>query len=260
MSLNELRAAFEEYFELVPALTDELRREAYRLRYEVMSKEFELPGLESWRYASGLESDEYDYRAVNYLLRHRASSILAGTVRLILADPLDIHAYPSHLDRSLPIERLAASFDRNVVDPTSLRRDQIGEVSRLIISRMFRRRKGEDEFPFGTDRLITSEHHERRHFPHPVLGLIVALFRISAEYGINYCYAAMEPALNRLLQRFALDLIPIGPLLEYHGYRQPYFMSVSEVLTNTYQRNRAVWDLITQGGALWPVPNVSLNR
>jgi N-acyl amino acid synthase of PEP-CTERM/exosortase system len=252
--LSELLAAFEEYFELVPALTNELREEAFKLRYEVMSKEFKLPGFELWRYPDGLEFDQYDYRSVHYLLRHRPTAAFAGTVRLILTDPPYPQVDTIHMDRSFPIEQFVHQFDRSAIDPAAVNRDQTAEVSRLIISRLFRRREGENEFPFGTDRETELVRHGRRRFPHTVLGLIVALFKMSAENGINYWYAGMEPALNRLLRQFCLQLKPIGPLVEYHGYRQPHFMAIAELLQNTYGRQREIWDLITHGGVLWPPP------
>lgn len=252
--MSELLAAFEEYFEVVPALTRELRDESFRLRYQVMSREFGLPGFEFWRYPDGREFDQYDYRSVHYLLRHRPTAAFAGTVRLILADPPSPQVDTRHVDRSFPIEQFAHLFDRKAIDPTAINRDQTAEISRLIISRLFRRRQGEDEFPFGTDRQIATVRDGRRRFPHTVLGLMAAVSKASAENGISYCYASIEPALNRLLRRFALQLKPIGPLVEYHGYRQPHFMAVGELLQNTYHMQREIWELITHGGVYWPPP------
>lgn len=253
--MTQLLEAFEEYFELVPALTSELREQTFRLRFEVMSREFKLPGFEAWRYPDGLEFDQYDYRSVHYLLRHRPTSNVAGTVRLILADPLSPQGDIVHADRFFPIEQFTHMFDRKALDPTLVNRSQTAEVSRLIVSHLFRRREGEGEFPFGTDREIALARHERRRFPHTVLGLIAALFRMSAEHGINYWYAIMEPALNRLLRRFALQFKPIGPVVDYHGYRQPHFTELAELLQNTYRTQPEIWEFMTIGGSLWSAPH-----
>ena len=245
--MNELLEAFDEYFELVPATTNELRQEVFRLRYEVLCQEFKLSGFETRRYPDGLEVDEYDYRSVHYLLRHRPTSAIAGTVRLILVDNTQV-------EKSFPVEQFSVHFNQAIVDPALLPRRESAEISRLMLSCQFRRREGENEFPFGTDRETVSMLAGRRRFPHPVLGLMAAVSRISAENGITHWYAIMEPALNRLLRRFALQLKPIGPVVEYYGHRQPHFIKVTELLQNAYQTQRQVWELITKSGVLWPLP------
>lgn len=247
---NELIDAFNEYFQLIIADTPELKEEVFRLRYQVYCQEIKLPGFESWKFPRGLEIDEYDADSVHCLLRHRPSGKMAGTVRLVLADP-------DNPNRPFPIEACAARyFDRNLVDPASLPRRNIAEISRLILAKDFRSRKGERRTAYGADNNVSRSGlgNERRHFPHPILGLFVAVVRMSAERGISYWYAAMEPILNRLLRRFKLDLTSIGPVMEYSGPRQPHLDSIDHVLAKAYERHREVWELLTDCGKVWSAP------
>lgn len=250
--MNELIAAFHEYFEIIPADTLELKNEAFRLRYQVYCQEIQLPDFEPWKFPNGLEKDEYDdsRRSVHYLMYHRRTKKIAGTVRLVLADPND----PK---QPFPIELYAGRhFRRNLIDPAKLPRQHTAEISRLILAKDFRSRRGEHCTSFGTDNNIarSGSRNERRHFPHPVLGLFVAIIRMSKEEKISYWYAGMEPILNRLLQRFKLDLTSIGDDIEYHGVRRPYLDTVDQVLAKAYEQHREVWALLTDNGKVWPAP------
>lgn len=248
--MNDLVDAFDEYFEIIPANTPELQKEVFGLRYQVYCQEVNIPDFEPWKFPHELESDEYDARSAHYLMRHRPTGKIAGTVRLILADPDDPN-------RPFPIEVAAARyFDRSVVDPAKLPRRHVAEISRLVLAKDFRSRKGERRMPYGAtnNTRASSVREDRRHFPHPILGLFVAVYHLSAEYGITHIYAGMEPVLNRLLARFALDLMPIGPLVKYHGARQPYLGVADKMLARIYQQRKDVWALLTDHGNRWLAP------
>lgn len=248
--MNDLIAAFDEYFELIAADTPELKKEVFHLRYQVYCLELKLPGFEPWRFSRELEIDEYDARSVHYLMRHLPSGKMAGTVRLVLADPKDPN-------RPFPIEVFAADhFYRSVIDPIKLPRRHVAEISRLVLAKDFRSRKGEHCMAYGTGNNIRNIKvpEGRRHFPHPILGLFVAVYRISAEYGITHLYAGMEPTLNRMLVRFGMDLKPIGPDIEYYGPRQPYLGVADRMLAKIHEQRRDVWELLTSCGQVWPMP------
>ncbi|MDD1617696.1 MAG: hypothetical protein CG439_2784 [Methylococcaceae bacterium NSP1-2] len=57
--------AFNNYFEMIPANTDELKQEVYKLRYQVycLERNFLEPD------ANGVEHDEYDHHSSHYLIR-----------------------------------------------------------------------------------------------------------------------------------------------------------------------------------------------
>lgn len=243
--MNNLSEAFHEYFELAPAITEDLRSACFRLRYEVICEEFCTPGYETWKYPNRQEIDEYDETSIHYLLIHKPSGAIAGTVRLILFDS----ECPNFV---FPAETVARRFHQGIDHIHSVPRSRVGEISRLILARRFRQRKGEHEFPFGTDRVMSNLRTERRRFPHPVLGLIAALFRLAYEHNISYWYAIMEPALNRLLRHFSLQLTPISPVIAYYGRRQAHFESAHHILDRLHHSNPQVLDFLTNEGALWP--------
>ncbi|WP_201222017.1 PEP-CTERM/exosortase system-associated acyltransferase [Halochromatium roseum] len=198
--MNDLLNAFSEYFNVIPANSPDLLEEAYRLRFQVYSQEIKLPGFESWRFSDQMERDEYDGHAVHCLIQHRPSEQLAGVVRLVLAKP-------GEEPPRFPIEAFAEdSLDASVL--VNMPRETTAEISRLILSSAFRRRKGEAATEFGSEQGIRPPGDQcRLHFPHPVLALMVATMRLSVEHEVTHWLAGMEPRLNRLLGRFGLDLM-----------------------------------------------------
>lgn len=253
--MNELIEAFDEYFELVSADTPELKAKSFRLRYDVICEEMEMPEYEQWKYPDQQETDDDDDRSTHCLLRHRPTGTIAGSVRLVLYDPKD-------QNRPFPIEKHAGHvFDPQKVNVSRLPRRHTAEMSRFVLSKRFRSRKGEDQYEFGsadidTDRrrTVRANSRDRRHFPHPVLGLVVGAMYMAANRQVSHWYAIMEPILNRLLRRFALDLTPIGPTIEFHGRRQPHLDAIKELLDRTYMRRPDVWKLVTNNGKLWANP------
>lgn len=247
--MDNLLTAFKKFFEIVPANTSQLQDQFFRLRYQVYSQEFRFPGLETWRFPDGREIDRYDKRSVYSLLYRRGSRDVVGGVRLVLCDPED-------LSQPFPIEEhMGYYFDSKLIDPAQLPRNTTAEITRLILAKRFRCRGKEALYPHGMDNSsLESQLDNRRRFPHPVLGLIVALVRMSAQHGITHWYAGMEPRLNRFLQRFSADLKPIGPKVNYCGMRQPCLEVADDMLIRVFQENRAVWELVTDEGKIWPVP------
>lgn len=60
------------------------KREVFNLRYRVLAEENSY--LDPADFPEQMETDEYDARANHYLLVHRPSGAIAGTVRLIRPD------------------------------------------------------------------------------------------------------------------------------------------------------------------------------
>lgn len=248
--MNSLISAFNEYFEVMAADTPELQQQVFQLRYRVYCEEMRF--FDPNDYPNRLECDEYDRRSAHYLLRHRGRDEYVGSVRLILPNS-------NNPEELFPLEvHTAGQFYPDAFSPAHIPRIRIAEISRLILSRSLRSRPGEYASPYGTaENIATLPPIGRRHFPHPVLGLFLAIMRISAVQGISYWYAAMEPVLNRLLRRFNVQLQPIGPVVQYHGARQPFFGAIDNVLQRTYEQSRDVWSLITESGSLWPPPRLA---
>ena len=242
----DLRAKFYEYFDLVPAASEALRREVYKLRYQVYCLETGFEHQEDCESVIEdgqkvyLERDVFDSRSEHYLVRHHRTGLYAATVRLVLPDPKDPGA-------SYPIEG-HCQLEDPVTDP-NIRR-HLAEISRFAVSKEFKKRRGER----GTLAGIGEQTHiyfgedERRILPHMTVGLFAAIVRMTRANDITHWYAVMEPALLRLLRLFGVRFVPIGPDVDYHGLRRPCLAEVDKVLPNMKKVNRAVWDLITECG------------
>jgi len=214
-----LGTGFRRYFETLPALDDDLRREAYRIRHSVYCEELQYEP----RRPDGLESDEFDRRSVHCLLRSATSREMIGCVRLVLTDPADPAA-------PFPLEHLCASgIDRSLVDLERIDRGRTAEVSRLAVIGRYRRRKGErsvaiglDEGDFGTP--------DRPRFPYIAAGLYLGMIAQARHHGIETLFMLTERRLARQLTRLGVKLTQIGPAVEHRGLRYPSMMSVAEVI------------------------------
>lgn len=245
--MNDVVAAFNEYFEIIHVDSPELLRDVFRLRYQVLCIEQRAPGFEPSNYPMGLESDDYDRHSSHILLRHRLSGEFVGTARLILPDPLN----PEKL---FPTEQ-HTWLDPALINTRKLPRQATGEISRLFVVRRFKQRRGElphackNETGGGIPIPI-----KRRRFPHPVLALAVGIISMSIEHNITHWFSVMEPALNRLLSLYGLQLDPVGPITDHHGLRRPYYVDLTKMLDRMYENHNEFWELVTNYGRVTPIP------
>lgn len=231
--------AFNGYFEMVPASTDTLKQEVYKLRYQVYCIEtgFEKPE----NCPGGVEVDEHDPQSIHYLIKHRKSGLYVATTRLILPDV-------KNFDEKFPIE--SHCVIDNVEAIKGIPRRELAEVSRFCVSKECKKRKKEYGTLTGisaeTDMTFTED--ERRTFPHITIALIACLIKISAEHHIKYWYAVMEPALLRFLSTLGIYFTHIGPLADYHGKRQPCVIKVSDLLSGVASKSPDLWVMLTNEG------------
>ena len=236
---ERLIEVYRRWFEVVPATTDELRDDVFRLRYQVYCVEnpFEDPADNP----NGLETDAFDVRSTHSLLIHRPSCEMAGTVRLVLPNP-------ENPDESFAVQQVCR--EPLLRDPARFPVARMAEVSRFSISKNFRRRRGDTLYGITDGRPLPAE-EERRVAPHMTLGLIESLVRMSVENDVSYWCAAMEPKLLRLLSRLGIYFDPIGPLVEFHGLRQPCFIKLDTFLNRVKAERPDVWEVITDDGIHW---------
>lgn len=234
------RDLYRQYFEtLVLAEGDnDLRDEAFRLRYQVYCVEnpFEDPADNP----DGLERDALDDSSVHCLLRHKRSRAMAGAVRLVL---------PNHDDLAHSFALQEVCEDPLIADPERFPVTKMAEVSRFCISKDFRKRQGDWLYPQSVE--LEDRKDERRVIPNMTLGLIEGLVRMSLENGVFYWCAVMERPLLRLLSRLGIHFDNIGPLVEYHGRRQPCYIPLETLLKRVYEERPDVWDILTDGGRHW---------
>ncbi|MET1080485.1 MAG: PEP-CTERM/exosortase system-associated acyltransferase [Pseudomonas sp.] len=187
-----------------------LLTDIHRLRHEVYCVERGF--LDPAQHPDGLERDEYDRCSVHI----GASSLdgdLVGTVRLVQPNG----------GMPFPFEDHCALFDTVALPP----REQVAEISRLIVKKTYRRRRGDSlegvsaEFlEKGSAAAIlppAPSGDARSNSPLLLLGMYREMYRYSRANGVRYWLAAMERALARSLDRMGVKFVPIGPKSEYYG-------------------------------------------
>ena len=268
--------AFNQYFKMVPACSDELRMEVYKLRFQVYCNEtcFEDP----LQHPGEIECDEYDTNSIHYLIYHRKSNAYAATTRLILPNTRDIKKlFPIEVNTTIDNLELLKAIPRNKLAEVSrfcvskeslfpievnttidkpellkvIPRNKLAEVSRFCVSKGFKRRKYDKANSLtgiSEDFVEKIAVEEKRTFPHITIALIACLIRASEENGIEYWLAVMEPALLRFLSTLGIYFKRIGPMTEYHGKRQPCIIKVSDLLSGVLQKKPPLWDMLTNNG------------
>ena len=224
---------FDTYFRAVSADTQELIEQAFALRYQVycLERQFEDPGEQQGK----LETDEFDRHAVHSLVFHRPQEEPIGTARLIL---------PQARPHSLPIQDLLKKSGLSACN--YFPNHTVAEVSRFAISKEYRRRKVEG------GAIPEAEARRERHGHLPCLGLVQMLLRQSIELGVEYWAAVMEPQLLRMLALMGIRFQPVGPLVSYHGLRQPSFCHLPVMMRNMALTKPESWAVVSNNGELMP--------
>jgi len=176
---------------------------------------------------NGVERDEYDDHARHAVVRWRQTGEVVGAVRLVLPK------IPAGGD-DFPVQ--------HVCDPGVLRglpRATTGEVSRFSLAKQ--QTKQVRGVSAETSSLLR-------------LALLRGALRLSAEAGHTHWVAVLRPALLRLLRTSGLHFVPLGPLVEYHGLRQPVVAELVPTLARMAREQPAVWDYLTQGGTWYSAP------
>ncbi|WP_282756071.1 PEP-CTERM/exosortase system-associated acyltransferase [Desulfuromonas thiophila] len=188
----------------------------YRLRYQVYCTECGFERAED--HPGGLETDIYDPYSSHFCATVIETGSIVGAVRIILDSPL-----------GFPIEK-HCQLDpcrRYDGDPK-----KIGEISRLAISKEFRRREidraiySQREFNPAEVRQV---HEQRRQFECLIVaGLYQCVYQESLTLGLTHWYAVMVKGLCGLLRRWGIVWNQVGEQVEYHGLRVPYLAGIAE--------------------------------
>jgi N-acyl amino acid synthase of PEP-CTERM/exosortase system len=225
----KLLRSYDRHFDVRIAENPEDLKQVHRLRYQVYCVEnpFEDPS----DHPDGFEADDHDDHSVHALLRHKATGMPIGAVRLILPRL-------GMLQHSFPMQQICEH--PTLSDPTKIPLRRTAEVSRFCLSKSARRYLGDQ---FANDKELV---------PYFTLGLIRGLVQLSAENGIRHWCIVVEPALLRFLKRLGLNFETIGPLVDYHGMRQPCHADLDKLLAHCAIVRPDVWSVITRDGSLWP--------
>ncbi len=174
---------------------------ASKLRYQVYCNECGY--LNPQDYPSEMELDEYDEVSVHFGIFVRGS--LVGYARLI---PVEADA---------PVWKYIPQEDKAKISISSA-----VEISRLVISKRFRRRASDGLYYEVDSYSMEAERLGRGRTIPMIYGLYRLIYTFSKECGIDWWLALMEPTLFRLLKKTGVEFRRLGDVVEYMGKVYPY--------------------------------------
>jgi N-acyl-L-homoserine lactone synthetase len=247
----------------VDVVTDEKElKEIYKLRYKVYCQEW---GYDNHiNHSTEIITDVYDEHAVHFAARDETKKIV-GAIMLIMNSP-----------EGYPLEK----YCELNINKDELPRENLSEVSRLVIHREYRRR-AEDNYIYGNDeerRSIGSFHFpqrypghnmhsrrsddkymnkknnkranisysERRERHEVVLNLYKAMYQESKKRNITHWYSFMTKGILTLLSRFGFDFEEIGDSVDYHGIRTPYLGEIVKIEQGIINKTPELYDDLTR--------------
>jgi N-acyl amino acid synthase of PEP-CTERM/exosortase system len=245
--VSDLYNTFHNHFDVVSADTIGLMETAFRIRYQVycVEKAFE----DTTAFPDQMETDEYDMHSAHSLVRCKASGQYTGMVRLVLPDPVD-------MNKPLPMEKFCQSgMKTSGIDLSSIPRDALAEVSRFSVSKELKRQCSSQSVisVVGAEDKQKDKSTEAQMLPHITLGLFAGIVRMSAQNNITHWLSVMEPTFLRFLSRYGIYFQKTGPVVDYHGKRQPAVASIDSVLSGIYTHRKDAWEIITDYGNVWPL-------
>ena len=78
----------------------------------------------------------------------------------------------------------------------------------------------------------TYSENELRCFPFIAIGLYFSAAALAMKQGIKHAYVMMEPRLARSMRFIGIKFEQIGPVIDYHGRRAPYYINQELLLKN----------------------------
>jgi len=217
-----------------------LLRQSYSLRYQVYCMERHF--LHSKCYPEKIECDKFDVASL-HLGALNQNGEMVGTVRLVEPGPI-----------GLPIYHACTIFPEAALRLASVRK--VAEVSRLSISRAYRKRAGDGFYSEqrGKSGYDDAGSTEKRGNPLLVVVLYKGIYQTAKRRGITHLLAATEKSLLRLLFRFKFPFHPIGPETDYFGPVTPYVLDLKELDHRLMLHHAAILDDFRDGlePEFWP--------
>lgn len=247
---------YNRYFDVIEAKSPLEKEMCYRLRYNVFCEENAMNFYTDT--PDGLEVDAYDEKARHFMLIHRPSGNIAGTVRVI--PPSTENAL-----FSLPLQEVC---DHPVLFNEHVAPDLI-EFSRLCMNRMYRQRPEDGSIlPAYSDHdLGDSEDirenltYLRRKIPYAPIGLLQVCVRACLEAQSLNVVMALTKEDCKSLQALGCSYRVLGPALTYYGGLQPIIFNVKHFLDSMKRENRACWEIVSDRGHLHNRANeLALNK
>lgn len=218
----------------------EVLKDTFRMRHEVYVQEFGFENKDD--HADGLETDEHENNSIHFACLNETDSVV-GTIRLVLDS-----------DKGFPIEQ---AVETNFIGKKP-HASQIGEISRLTVSKDLRRRKEDGMYGVESylkekeggilpnDGTIPDEMQGRKN-PIIVLGLYQVMYHVSKRRGITHWYMITEDKLFYALKKYGFIFHQIGEPVEYHGQRTPYLGIIDEIERNYFKNNPEMFKIMLTG-------------
>ncbi|EIW87817.1 hypothetical protein AGRI_14900 [Alishewanella agri BL06] len=208
---------FQRDFQIKRAFTAAEQLQCFRLRHLVYCEELGFEPTNS----SAIEQDHYDARASHYLLQHRQTDSLAGTMRMV---------YCRQPDDKLPLTRyFQTGFNKPDLAPSAFAFDSVCELSRLALANDFRRQQLNHN-PALSQLNPLQVTQSQSHYRYLAAGLYLAALEQAFNEGISHAYALVAPALARMLNRVGFQFQQISNAIELNGSRAAYYLDVNSSL------------------------------
>jgi len=228
------------YFQRAAASTldSDMVKEIFSLRYEIYCVECGFLPTED--FSSGLETDAYDSCSTHFA-GYNMEDLIVGSARLVQPPPAQV----------FPFEEHCQVFDTFAFPP----REQACEISRLVVRKSYRRRRGDSMHGISKEFMDKQEgvmlvqptkntnKRGKGNSPRLLLGLYREMYRYSKANGVRYWYAAMERSLAFSLRKMGFTFVPIGPTTDYYGPVTPFIVDLEELNETLRKENRllAAW-------------------
>ena len=227
-------------FRFIRVESEDLKRAIYELRYQIYVEEFGFERPED--HPNKLEIDQYDSHSV-YMAALDTADRVVGTARLIL-----------HSEHGFPIEHAIHLQYPGAKPPL----EYTAEISRLAISRTYRRRADDGQYGVESYLKVTEggvlsngapmpESYARRQQPRILLGMCALIWQTSKYLGLTHWYMISEKKLWNTLYKYGMLFHQIGEPLEYHGMRIPYIVSLAEFEHYLRRINPPLYEMFLSG-------------
>lgn len=205
---KEIFALFRNQYEVIPALTPELKAIAYQLRYKVYCQEFGFEGENS----AEMEQDEYDHHSTQILLFFKPLNKFIGCARFV-------HGQIGDTQYKLPLQYMTEDpATHEPINTARLYSENIAEVSRLAIDRDYRHLNRAGGSSTSTVRSSCA-----------LLALLLGVQAFAKQSNTKYMYAVVEKKLWNTMNKLKIPVRPLGEHVEHRGKRYPIMLNRDEI-------------------------------
>ena len=206
-----------------------------RIRYQVfcLDKGFENPDA----FSTTQETDAWDAQSAHFIVQDKSTRQWVAATRLVLPRKGSL----------LPVQN-TASLDAIA---TAGLGDYVGEISRfcIISARSAINKQGDAAAAAGCQPLPNSLEEwgigavtSRQQFER-TLGMVRAVVIYALKRGMERCFVLITDAFARMLRKIGVELIQVGPAVDYRGTRTPYLIEMRDSVLSMSARSSSARQL-----------------